>query len=281
MRIGTSHGTYAYAGEVEAIYARMRAHGYTAADHNLSDTNEPWYSDMAELERMCDRVRKAAEANDMRISQIHGPWPTDDTTPENREQIREWMRRAVYACARMGSRHMVLHPVMPYGWGKEDDADFAERCTVELLTALIPECERDGVIVCLENMPMKAHRISRIPMIARAVEQVNSPYVGICLDTGHCNVFGDDLGEMVRACGKKLCVLHVHDNNGQSDQHLVPFFGTANWRSFTDALRETGYDGVMSMECNGPSHELPLPIRESMEHHIVNIARYLADQSEA
>ena len=281
MRIGTSHGTYAYAGEVEAIYARMRAHGYTAADHNLSDTNELWYNDMAELERMCDRVRKAAEANDMRISQIHGPWPTDDTTPENREQIREWMRRAVYACARMGSRHMVLHPVMPYGWGKEDDADFAERCTVELLTALIPECERDGVIVCLENMPMKAHRISRIPMIARAVEQVNSPYVGICLDTGHCNVFGDDLGEMVRACGKKLRVLHVHDNNGQSDQHLVPFFGTANWRSFTDALRETGYDGVMSMECNGPSHELPLPIRESMEHHIANIARYLADQSEA
>ena len=281
MRIGTSHGTYAYAGEVEAIYARMRAHGYTAADHNLSDTNEPWYNDMAELERMCDRVRKAAEANDMRISQIHGPWPTDDTTPENREQIREWMRRAVYACARMGSRHMVLHPVMPYGWGKEDDADFAERCTVELLTALIPECERDGVIVCLENMPMKAHRISRIPMIARAVEQVTSPSVGSCLDTGHCTVFGDDLGEMVRACGKKLRVLHVHDNNGQSDQHLVPFFGTANWRSFTDALRETGYDGVMSMECNGPSHELPLPIRESMEHHIANIARYLADQSEA
>lgn len=65
MRIGTSHGTYAYAGEMEAIYARMRAHGYTAADHNLCDTSEPWYSDMAELDRYCDRVRKAAEANDM------------------------------------------------------------------------------------------------------------------------------------------------------------------------------------------------------------------------
>ena len=63
MRIGTSHGTYAYAGEMEANYARMRAHGYTAADHNLCDTNEPWYSDMAELDRYCDRVRKAAEAD--------------------------------------------------------------------------------------------------------------------------------------------------------------------------------------------------------------------------
>lgn len=280
MRIGTSHGTYAYAGEMEAIYARMRAHGYTAADHNLCDTNELWYSDMAELDRYCDRVRKAAEVNEMLISQIHGPWPTDDKTPENRTQIREWMRRAVYACGRMGSRHMVLHPVMPYGWGKEDDADFAEQCTVELLTYLIPECEKDGVIVCLENMPMTAHRISRIPMIVRAVEKVNSPYVGICLDTGHCNVFGDDLGEMVRASAKYLKVLHVHDNNGQHDQHLVPFYGTANWKSFTDALREIHFAGTMSLESNGPSFDLPLPIRESMERHIVNIARYLADQSE-
>ena len=180
----------------------------------------------------------------------------------------------------MGSRHMVLHPVMPYGWGKEDDADFAEQCTVELLTYLIPECEKDGVIVCLENMPMTAHRISRIPMIVRAVEKVNSPYVGICLDTGHCNVFGDDLGEMVRASAKYLKVLHVHDNNGQHDQHLVPFYGTANWKSFTDALREIHFAGTMSLESNGPSFDLPLPIRESMERHIVNIARYLADQSE-
>lgn len=281
MRIGTSHSTYGYAGEIEAIYARMRTHGYTAADHDLCDTNAPWYSDMAELERYCDRVRKAAEANDMRISQIHGPWPTDDTTPDNRDQILEWMRRAVYACGRMGSRHMVLHPVMPYGWGKEKDADFAEQCTVNLLTSLLPECEKDGVIVCLENMPMTAHRISRIPMIVRAVEKVQSPYVGICLDTGHCNVFGDDLGDMVRASAKYLKVLHVHDNNGQSDQHLTPFAGTANWKNFTDALREMHFVGTMSMECNGPSLHLPLPIRESMEHHIVNIARYLADQVES
>lgn len=86
---------------------------------------------------------------------------------------------------------------------------------------------------------------------------------------------------MVRVSAKYLRVLHVHDNNGQSDQHLVPFCGTANWKSFTDALREIRFPGVLSLESNGPSFDLPLPIRESMEHHIVNIARYLADQSEA
>ena len=280
MRIGTSHGTYAYAGEMEAIYSRMRAHGYTAADHNLSDTDKPWYSSVSEMDRYCDRVRKAAEENGIFISQIHGPWPTDDTTAENRAKVTEWMRRAVYACARMGSRHMVLHPVMPYGWASEEDADVAEKLTVDLLSTLVPTCEKEGVILCLENMPMMAHRISRIPMIVQAVEKVGSPYVGICLDTGHCNVFGDDLGAMVRASAKYLKVLHVHDNNGKQDQHLRPFDGTANWKSFTDALREIGFTGVMSLESNGPSVHLPLPLRESLEHHIVNIARYLADAAE-
>lgn len=276
MKIGITSGSFGYL-PLEKRYLRIRELGYDAVDQDLADTNAPYYQNAAAMEEHCKTVRAAVEAAGLEISQVHGPWPTDDTTAENRAETLENMRLAVYGCHCLGSQNLIIHPQMPYGWGREEDADFALSLTVELMKALMPDCEVYGVTLCLENMPMTAHRISTMDRIAEAVTLVDHPNAAICLDTGHVNVFGHDLGDAVRAAGKYLRTLHVHDNDGKADRHQLPYLGTANWGSFTAALAEAGFDGVMSLETAGAvSRAMPEAVRDAAERLTATTARELA-----
>ena len=40
----------------------------------------------------------------------------------------------------------------------------------------------------------------------------------------------------------------MHDNNGKADQHLRPGFGNIDWEDFSNALREVGFDGFLTIE---------------------------------
>ena len=277
MRVGITNGPFNHL-PLDQRYRRMREIGYDAVDQDLARTDEPYYADKAAMEAHCKAVRAAAEEAGIEISQVHGPWPTDDTTEEKRAATLENMRLAVYGCHVLGAPYLIIHPQMPYGWGREDDAEFALRLTVDLMKALMPDCERYGVTLCLENMPMTAHRISTMDRIAEAVAMVDHPNAGICLDTGHVNVFGQSLGDAVHAAGKYLRTLHVHDNDGKADRHLLPYLGTADWESFTAALADVGFDGVMSLETSGPvSVKMPAAVRDAADRLTYMVARQLAE----
>ncbi len=106
------------------------------------------------------------------------------------------------------------------------------------------------------------------------MERYRIPNLYICMDTGHCNVFGDDCGEMIRLCGDKLKVFHIHDNNGLRDDHNLPYSGTIWWQSFKDAIREIGFNGCLSSEAD-VSRELPEDIQEYMKIGLSKIMRSL------
>ncbi|MBQ8509802.1 MAG: sugar phosphate isomerase/epimerase [Clostridia bacterium] len=283
MKIGIQTGAFTYIADVKARYAHIKSLGYDTVDVSLADTKATWYQDTAVMEAHCREIHEAAAAAGIEISQVHGPWPTDDTSEEKRALVLEDMRRSMYGCYLMGAHNLVIHPQMPFGHGGvNEDPEFALEKTVELMRNLLPDCEKYDVVLCLENMPFTKQRISTIDRIVEAVEKVGSPYAGVCFDTGHGNVFGRDLGDDVRCCARYLRVLHVHDNNGRMDSHLLPYRGTANWESFTKALAEVGYTGSLSLETVGPtSGHMPQPLLEQGQKLTVNVARWLADQVEA
>lgn len=282
MKTGITSGSFHYIEDLGARYAHIRALGYDTVDESLMDTEEAIYHDEALFEKHCAAVRAATKNSGLEISQVHGAWPTDDSTPEKRAEGQKYLRQSLYGCYLLGSKHLVIHPPMPYGWSSEDDPDFVEEIAVQRMKDLMPDCEKYGVTLCLENMPMKAHRISVMPKIVEAVKKVDSKNVGVCLDTGHCNVFGHDLGEAVRIAAPYLRVLHIHDNDGSNDLHRLPYLGTANWASFTTALAEIGFSGSLSLETGGPvSGRMPETVRTQAEKLTAATVRYLADQVDA
>ena len=51
-----------------------------------------------------------------------------------------------------------------------------------------------------------------------------------------------------QALGKELYALHIHDNRGMQDEHLIPYLGTINMDEVINALIEIGYEGYFTFE---------------------------------
>jgi len=82
----------------------------------------------------------------------------------------------------------------------------------------------------------------------RMIDEIGSERLGILLDTGHANLNGEDLAQVV--AGLKDVPLHIHidDNDGNSDAHMIPGEGNIDFEPFAGALGEIGYQGFISAE---------------------------------
>jgi D-psicose/D-tagatose/L-ribulose 3-epimerase len=75
------------------------------------------------------------------------------------------------------------------------------------------------------------------------VEEVDSPRVGIMLDTFHMNIEEDSIVEAIKTAGAKLCHFHVGEQNRK-----VPGTGRMPWNDIGAALRGINYTGAVVME---------------------------------
>ncbi len=99
-----------------------------------------------------------------------------------------------------------------------------------------------GVDVMVENIPNEISTLERIEEF-KTVSQI--PDLGICYDTGHGHLQGITSGfENIRTT-------HVHDNNGEKDEHLWPFEGTLNWPVLVEKLVVANYKGPFLFEARG------------------------------
>jgi fructoselysine 3-epimerase len=80
------------------------------------------------------------------------------------------------------------------------------------------------------------------------VREVGHPALGVVLDVGHALVVGESATEAVRNLGPYLFHVHVDDNQGLRDQHLVPGEGNFAFPSFVAALAAAGYEGFLCAE---------------------------------
>ena len=85
-----------------------------------------------------------------------------------------------------------------------------------------------GVLACLENMIGVKEFLCRVPdELIGMTEGIEG--IGMTFDFGHANTMGlvnDFLAHVNRASH-----IHIHDNNGLSDQHLALGEGTIDWES--------------------------------------------------
>jgi len=54
------------------------------------------------------------------------------------------------------------------------------------------------------------------------------------------------------AVSSRIITVHLHDNDGSEDQHLVPGGGTIDWQMVRSALDSSPYDGPLMFEVDRP-----------------------------
>lgn len=95
-------------------------------------------------------------------------------------------------------------------------------------------------------------------------DNIDSDNIGICYDAGHCHAhFDDEFNyEMFK---DKIFAVHLHDNDGLEDLHLLPFDGTINWPYVIKKLKESNYIGPVTMELCYREEYLKMSVEEFYE----------------
>ena len=276
MRIGVYTGRLSRWGEKR--YQMLRSIGYSCVDFNMANTNNfPYNLDGKEFEESLLNERKLAVEAGIEIHQVHGPWrwPPEDFSPENRIERMEKMQRSIRAAWLLGAKNWVVHPLMPFGI--EDIGTGNEQATwdinVEFMQQLLTTAKEYDVTICLENMPMPKFSLGSVSDVLRFVKRINDRHFKICLDTGHVAVFhGGSPADALRKLGSEVRVLHIHDNDGKSDLHKIPFEGIIDWVDFAKALYEVNYHGVFSYE-TAPSATVSIEETEQIYKQMIEIAK--------
>lgn len=281
IKTGLESAAYFCLYDYEQGLKRLKKDGYDCIDYSeLCNKNSDLYkmSDN-EYRDFLNKVGAAAKETGVEIVQLHALWPMEDRSEEGRKATIAYFIKEIEGAHCLGCKHVVIHPFMPYGWGAEVDREEIWNMNVSLFQTLLPYAEKYDVILCVENLPFTALTISTVAEVKRLVRTLDSPYVKVCLDTGHANVFHDDLAADVRLLGDDLATLHVHDNKGNWDQHLPPYQGNIDWEAFLLALKEIGFKGCFSLETY-PSLKTPQPILDEMRVSLSRLAKMMADKLE-
>ncbi len=282
LKIGIDCSSYFhYYKSHELAYERMAAHGYDCADAQfLCNTEQDiFHMPENEFEKRMVAERALCEAAGLSFSQSHGPWrcPPQDLTEEDRAERFEKMARAIRGTAYVGAPHFVIHCIMPYGCDSGEAPEVQMDMNREFFGRLLEVAEEYKVVIDLENLPFPKLPISRTNEVLDFVKSMNTPWMRMCLDTGHCSFYGDSPAESVRLIGKEyLTTLHIHDNDGPCDRHWEPGTGIIDWADFAHALREIDYEGVVSLETSVPMDVTDPALRDTRERALADIARSIA-----
>jgi sugar phosphate isomerase/epimerase len=174
--------------------------------------------------------------------------------PEVFELNRRLAERGMEACLLLGGEIVVVHT----GTCRVPTPEFfelAKRRGLSLLRSLAERAGELGVKLAVENGSSPSSPFSTPQELRKVVEEVG---VGIVYDVGHANLREREEGRrldvrsQVRLLGKSLLHLHVHDNLGKEDDHLVPGEGEIDFAALSGVLGEVGYRGMVIAELWDP-----------------------------
>jgi D-psicose/D-tagatose/L-ribulose 3-epimerase len=154
---------------------------------------------------------------------------------------QEDIRTCIDAAVTVGS-DVVAGPVYT-PTGKTRRIDDAERAAAinRLVEGLPPLADYAGDGARLAIEPLNRFETSYLNTAAQTMEvvdRVNSPAIGVLLDTFHMNIEEKDQAAAIRHAGDKLVHFHACGND-----RGAPGAGHSPWESITAAQDEIGYDG--------------------------------------
>ncbi len=174
---------------------------------------------------------------------LHGPYGDlcpGSFDPAVRELARNRFELGYDRCCDLDISRMILHH--GYVPGTSHPPNYTKR-SVAFWRDFLADKPAD-LFVHLENM----HEHTP-DMIAELIAGVNDPRLTACLDTGHTHCHGMvPTVEWIRTLGPMIGYVHLHDNHGETDEHLPLGQGTLPVAEVLAALTEHSPAAVWALE---------------------------------
>lgn len=192
-----------------------------------------------------EEISSDMRANNLHIRAVHAPFGKQDNLSDlvEEERIRtvEKHIKIIEKLPFLKTNILHVHPSIRNHGMSEDTLTKKLRNSLE---KLLPVAENAKVKIAIENMP---YSYGNGQDIMKIIDDFNSPWLGVCLDTGHAKLSGG-VQENLEIVKEKLFDLHINDNAGDRDSHLQAPYGTIDWSLFLESLEKTNFDGPLNIE---------------------------------
>lgn len=218
-----------------------------------------WKADFLYADSEIEQIGAWLRQYGLQLNDVHGSEGIEKFWYSPQEYARlagvELVRNRIDFTARLGGDAIVMH-VYP----APADAQRNELFWTQLrksLDALQPYALARGIRVAVENLidfdgvRSGAVRMQDAEDNFDTIEQLFTLYppefLGLCYDSGHANL-GYDRMERLDTVKDRLCVLHLHDNDGSADSHRLPFQDTIRWERLAQLIAASAYEKPLSFE---------------------------------
>jgi sugar phosphate isomerase/epimerase len=133
------------------------------------------------------------------------------------------VKRALDVAERLPFRYLVQH--MGHGRQSADarklDAAFNSLEHLEIFA------KQRGVTIALENTPAE---IGSPETLQTLIRETHLKDLRFCFDFGHAHI-EEGVAKSFETMRDRIVTTHIHDNHGETDEHLLPFDGTIDWEA--------------------------------------------------
>lgn len=262
MKIGASVWPFKWQAPYEDTIKRISDLGFDAVEliaWSRSVLND-YYTD-----EKIEEIRGILDREEMELSQlVSTPEKMASPDEEERRESIEHFRDLVEVGVKIGATY--VNTVSPYPLNL-DYPDIKDRSLVqeqkmdipagsdwkknwndyiEVLRECASICEDHGIKYTIEPHPYRYVRNSA--SMLRILDHLDSEAIGMNFDTSHLYPSGELPQMAVYELGESIFHTHLSDNNGYTNVHWRPGKGKIDWKGVLAALKDVGFDGVLSVE---------------------------------
>ena len=277
MKLATQTGDFtAYTRSQTECLRYIREAGFRYADysfgHDYSTRTGVYVQDH---ESYFDEIKRAADEIGITLVQAHAPRGTPLKDPDGR--FLADTIRCVDACGAWGIPNLVVHSGYTSGLSKEETFE----ANKHFFLPILEHAEKYGTNILVENFDRMCidgmYWIDNATDLLALIELVDHPLFHAVWDAGHANMQEMSQDAELRLLGGHVRALHIQDNCGDRDAHLLPFLGTMNLDAVMHGLLDIGYNGYFTFEVGGifraPAERRPYPADERLTKAPLSLKR--------
>ncbi len=241
---------------IEETIRRIAGLGYAGLEL-LADVPHAWPAGL--LEESKQAIRDCLDRHGLKIANVNGfmmnavadprqpywhpSWIEPD--PHYRAIRREHTKRALQLAKELGAPSIQTEPGGPLQ--KDQSRTAATDLFYDEFMPCVDLAERLEVYLLIEPEP--GLLIETFGQYLEFVERIDSPWVGLNFDIGHAFCVGEDPQDWVARMAPHTKHYHIEDIAASREHaHLIPGQGAIDLAATLAAIRQTDYDGWITIE---------------------------------
>ena len=193
-----------------------------------------WNTDFLYSKWEIEQIKSWLKEYGLKLLDLHGSAGNEKNwaSPQDYQRLSgvDLAKNRIEMTAYLGADVVIMH--VP-----GDPESIAIRKTLDDIE---PFAREYNVRIAIENGKFEA--------ISKLLSEYGPEYLGLCYDCGHGNITGANGLDNLEILKDRLISVHLHDNDGNGDQHQILFMGTVDWKRLAKIIAKSSYKKPVSME---------------------------------